>query len=179
MPDDLDDTVFRSLGQIAPYANRLTKDPASSPVYEGLSDSLLWEDEFNGLGTQLVRRKIDPGVANVLRFLLRYRTTVILGEPDEKLQRAWEEGYRLFPNWPGFAPERCSIALAEVFFRGKREFETSCREMLKHEAAWNRQRRRDSKKPQAAKKPQPEGANLCFARVWHWILRAGRRDKFK
>ena len=42
-----------------------------------------------------------------LRPVLRYRTSLIQGQADERFVDFWNAGRTLFPNWPGFAPARC------------------------------------------------------------------------
>lgn len=106
---------------ISPLTDRLNcleKRNDSIPQYEGLSDSLLWPDE-----TPLVPLDHDSELP-IFRCLLRYRTSVIVGEPLILLKPYWELAIQLFPGWPGFSPERCqhSHALKSLFERQKQIF---------------------------------------------------------
>src|SRR4051794_10498696 len=90
-----------ALVELAPFLRGLTSSPTATVSFELLSGGLLWSDEFPG----------DPawyGVENwdIIRFVLNYRTSLILGEPAAGGREIWEEARRLFPDWPGFAPER-------------------------------------------------------------------------
>ena len=71
-----------------------------------LSDALIWSDEF----LDFAALRLVPGW-EVIRFVFYFRTTLILGDPDENMREHWDEALRLFPEWPGFAPsvdqERC------------------------------------------------------------------------
>lgn len=57
-----------------------------------------WTDE--------IPLSIDRLSENLLRMILRYRTTLILGVPDSKWEPFWVEAVREFPAWIGFLPER-------------------------------------------------------------------------
>lgn len=65
-----------------------------------MSDALLWSDELPDVPS------VGFAKLSILRVLLRYRTTLLLGEPDDSLREYWELAKRLFPSWSGFAPER-------------------------------------------------------------------------
>ena len=75
-----------------------------------LSDALIWSDEF----PDFAALRLVPGW-DVIRFVFYFRTTVILGEPDENMREYWNEALQLFPDWPDFAAERQSTALHAVF----------------------------------------------------------------
>ncbi len=75
-----------------------------------MSDALIWSDEF----PDFAALRLVPGW-EVIRFVFYFRTTLILGEPDENMREYWDEALRLFPDWPGFVPERRSRALQAVF----------------------------------------------------------------
>jgi len=68
--------------------------------YDILSDALTWSDEypqtFGGRSEEF----------DCVRILLRYRTSVLTGDPDELLQPYWKRAKQLFPNWAGFEPSR-------------------------------------------------------------------------
>jgi len=65
--------------------------------YDLMSDAIVWEDEIPTLFI---------GDSLVIRLLFRYRTTVLLGNPDRELECYWRHGQSLFPEWPGFNPSR-------------------------------------------------------------------------
>ena len=48
----------------------------------------------------------DPDVISALRPVLRYRTTLARGEPDESFRAHWDAARLLFPRWVGFHPGR-------------------------------------------------------------------------
>ena len=58
-----------------------------------------------------------------LRGVWRYRSSLITGEPAEKHRVNREETQRLFPNWPGFLPERRDPSWNELFLAGKKKLE--------------------------------------------------------
>jgi hypothetical protein len=67
-------------------------------AYSLLADGLYWSDEFPEFEDSLSD--------DVIRFLIRYRTTLILGQPKKKLERLWTEAGRQFPEWIGFDAAR-------------------------------------------------------------------------
>ena len=48
----------------------------------------------------------DHAIVSALRPVLRYRTTLARGEPDDKYREHWEAALLLFPRWVGFRPRR-------------------------------------------------------------------------
>lgn len=48
----------------------------------------------------------DSEVISALRPVLRYRTTLSRGAPDETLTAYWDAAKLLFPGWVGFRPSR-------------------------------------------------------------------------
>jgi hypothetical protein len=100
----------KALAGIAPLMRELVKNPEATCDYDMMSGALIWSDEFPEFG---VLRQV-PGWS-VIRFVFRFRTTLILGEPKEEFREFWDEGLRLFPGWPGFAPGRRSSELRAVF----------------------------------------------------------------
>lgn len=78
--------------------------------YELMSGALLWSDEIPDLAQR--GAAID---VTCLRPLLRYRTTLILGKPEQRHEEFWSEAKRLFPDWPGFDPDRRSPELKAKF----------------------------------------------------------------
>ena len=69
--------------------------------YDLLSDSLQWSDEIPPLGNH------SPRDFWCLRLIFRYRTTLILQQPDQEFEEYWIGGKKLFPQWAGFHPTRC------------------------------------------------------------------------
>jgi hypothetical protein len=82
-------------------------DPAASPGLELLSGSFIWDDEGY---LEFVAVCRDKGCRAYWEPVV-YRSSLILGRPDETFRRGWEELLRLCPGWPGFRPERYSEAL--------------------------------------------------------------------
>lgn len=99
-----------ALSGIAPLMRELVRDPEAKCGYELLSDALVWSDEWPKFA---VLRQV-PGW-EVVRFVLHFRTTLILGDPDEEYREYWDAALRLFPDWPGFLPERRSRTLEAVY----------------------------------------------------------------
>lgn len=90
---------FDKLRELAPTLNRLIADPEARVHYELFSDSLIWSDEWPPPD-----RPDLPG--QYLRGVFHYRTTLILGRPQERYREGWDLLAELCPNWPGFLPER-------------------------------------------------------------------------
>jgi hypothetical protein len=99
------------LQEIAPVLQGLRKEPDARINYDLFADALIWSDEFPR-AEEYVRRAINP---SCMRGILNFRTSLILEHPREKFRAAWEEAKRLFPDWPGFSPERQSSGLKDVF----------------------------------------------------------------
>jgi hypothetical protein len=102
------------LEQLRAIADRMRElKPAAdaSVFYELMSDALVWSDEIPDLDTGAVRD------FHCLRFVFRYRTTVIIGAPDPRYQGYWEEAGQLFPDWPGFDSRRQAADLRPVYER--------------------------------------------------------------
>jgi hypothetical protein len=84
----------------AAILNQLPRDSQAVVRYELMSDGLVWTDEYprsQGLGNSEI---------GYLRILWRFRSSLIMGSPDDKWRTYWDEGQCLFPNWPGFDPAR-------------------------------------------------------------------------
>jgi hypothetical protein len=77
-------------------------DPAARPSLELLSWSFIWDDE--GYLEFVPACRVRGCLAYWEPVL--FRSSVILGQPDEQCRRGWEELRRLCPEWPGFRPER-------------------------------------------------------------------------
>ncbi|MEK6235766.1 MAG: hypothetical protein N2C14_13745 [Planctomycetales bacterium] len=92
------DDLFRRLSDVADRMNELEQREDAELSFDLLAGAVLWSDEC-------------PKVASTfdqvcLRPVLRYRMSLILGKPEPKHFRWWEEAQRCFPRWPGFSPER-------------------------------------------------------------------------
>lgn len=81
--------------------------PSARVDYHLFADAIYWSDE--------IPQEIDPPTENYLRPVLRYRTTIILGAPDEKWRRFWDEAMRQFPKWIGFRAERADSRFRELY----------------------------------------------------------------
>src|SRR5687767_10836629 len=88
------------LAKIAPKLGCLKEDPNARVNYELMSDSLVWSDELPPPD------QYEAHEVWCLRGVWRFRTTLMLGAPEERFRPSWEEAQRLFPNWPGFLPQR-------------------------------------------------------------------------
>ncbi len=89
-----------------------------------MSDALVWSDEIPDLDKGNVRD------FHCLRFVFRYRTTLILGAPDARFRGYWEEAHNLFPDWPGFEAGRQSTALRPVYERFVEQARADIRELF-------------------------------------------------
>jgi hypothetical protein len=76
---------------------------------ETVCDSLFWNDEAYMEFMAVCRRLGSPWFREPIRF----RSSLIRGEPDEAARGAWDELRRLCPEWHGFRPERSSESLRE------------------------------------------------------------------
>jgi hypothetical protein len=86
------------LASIAGDMRRMRRSNSATVAYSLLADALYWSDEIPILP--------DDKSDDVLRFLLRYRTTLILGKPNDALEPYWAEALRQFPTWVGFEESR-------------------------------------------------------------------------
>lgn len=84
--------------------------PEAVIKYHLLADAIYWTDE--------IPEKLDSFSENCLRFVLRYRTTLLIGEPDEKWKMHWEVAKREFGGWIGFSSTRCCFSeeIKSVYF---------------------------------------------------------------
>jgi len=91
------DQMFHDLSEIASSMERLEKRADARLFFDVLSGSIMWSDELP---------KAAPVSQDCLRFVLRFRTGLLVGEPEPRGERFWQEARRRFPNWIGFSPER-------------------------------------------------------------------------
>lgn len=96
-----------NLKTIAPLLQSMSKDPHARVFYDITADALIWTDEFPLIA--------DSDAISCLRYVLRYRTSVILGQPEVRYERYWSEVAAMCPNWPGFILERKSPLLAPTY----------------------------------------------------------------
>jgi hypothetical protein len=91
--------LVEAMSSLSPFLSSLKKSDSASIRYELLSGSLVWSDEI----------PTDVWLRNEwLRYVLNYRTGLIIGDPDPTLAVVWREAVGYFPNWIGFLPERTS-----------------------------------------------------------------------
>src|SRR6266852_1600062 len=101
------------LTQYAEHLNAINT-PAKSPriFYEIMSGGLVWTDETD--------QTTPVEVIWTIRFLVAYRTGLILNKPRDEFNPIWEHALSLFPQWVGFRPEsrRKTPQLLEIYRRG-------------------------------------------------------------
>ena len=92
--------IVESFKDVASDMERTRINPEAVLQYDLLADALAWSDEYPA------NSKRPPVELSSVRVLLRYRTTIILQSPDERLKPYWEQALLMFPNWGGFTPGR-------------------------------------------------------------------------
>lgn len=92
--------LFQALHQIAPKLNQLQEDPHARVRHEWMSGGLVWSDELPPW------ESLEPCECHCLRPIWRYRSSLIMGSPEEQYRPVWEQAQLLFPQWPGFLPHR-------------------------------------------------------------------------
>ena len=76
----------------------LQKHKTAELKYDGFADAVYWDDEIpDGL---------TPEITDLIRVVLRYRTTLLLKEPDPTWTLVWTIAKESFPNWIGFSEDR-------------------------------------------------------------------------
>ena len=124
MSDEQPFDPFRLLIEHADHLNQIDS-PGESPrvFYEFLSGGLVWTDETT---------KATPiEVIWDLRFLVAYRTGLILAKPRDEFKLLWDHSQSLFPRWVGFRPERSQPTpeLLDIYRRGRISLEKCLRDM--------------------------------------------------
>jgi hypothetical protein len=109
--DRMEAEPLTQLRTIADRMRQLKPVPGATVFYELMSDALVWSDEIPNLETG------DVSDFHCLRFVFRFRTTLMMGKPDERFRSLWDEANTLFPNWPGFDPRRQAIEHRPVYER--------------------------------------------------------------
>ena len=115
---------LEQLRAIAVRMRDLKPAAGASIFYELMSDALVWNDEIPDLEKGAARE------FHCLRFLFRYRTTLIIGKPDQQFQCYWDEARKLFPDWPGFDARRQSADLRPVYARFVEQAKADIRELF-------------------------------------------------
>jgi hypothetical protein len=82
-------------------------DSTARPSVEMLSGSFIWFDEAYFEFGAVCRHHGCLAYWEPVAF----RSSLILGRPNESCRRGWEELQRVCPEWPGFRPERRSESL--------------------------------------------------------------------
>jgi hypothetical protein len=95
-----------ALSELASLMQNTIRCHEAAFTYDILSGALLWSDELPDFR---LLRKVPHW--SILRFVLRFRMTLILGQPDEELREYWDKARQLFPQWPGFSVDRRSPEL--------------------------------------------------------------------
>jgi hypothetical protein len=124
-----DDRHFDPLQTLTAYAEHLNAicSPAWWPkvFYEIMSGALVWSDETN--------KETPVEVIWALRFVVAYRTSLMLNNPREELKPMWDLGLSLFPKWVGFHPERrqSTPKLLQIYRRGDVSVRKCLRDMAR------------------------------------------------
>ncbi len=95
-------------------------DPNADRKYDGMSGGFYWSDEIpEGTPTRIIWR---------LRTVLGHRASITLSDPSRSYKDDWDRLAELCPSWPGFRPERSSLALEEELSRAGEDFMKSVEE---------------------------------------------------
>jgi len=73
-----------------------------------MSGGLVWTDEYPPRPSDGVyyEGEVEIFPSYCLRGVWGFRASLVRGMPNERCRSSWEKGLELFPNWPGFLPER-------------------------------------------------------------------------
>ena len=97
----MDDGFQRMIEPLRLHASQLDaiSEPAPSArvFFEVMSGALVWSDEVKDVPTKVIWS---------LRPLFAFRSSLILGQPEEKGRSYWDASTSLFPRWVGFVPAR-------------------------------------------------------------------------
>jgi hypothetical protein len=74
--------------------------PDATVGYDVLSDALVWSDEYP---SNIAGRLAE---FDCVKLLLRYRTSLLLGKPDDSFKPYWDHAKERFPDWAGFCSTR-------------------------------------------------------------------------
>jgi len=120
----MSDDLLARLTAIAPILNSLPFNPEAECFYELMSGTLVWRDELP---------HVPPDQLCPMRFLFRYRTTLILSQPDPGLESFWHVATRLFPQWPGLHESRRSTSLAAFYKQKKAKWDRQLQRCLQED----------------------------------------------
>jgi hypothetical protein len=97
------------LDSLIPCLKSLQGDENAEPFFDYMGGAFIWTDER--------LRGLELYEMGCLRAIFRFRTSIVVQEPDERFQSLWNALKNKYPKWIGFAPERCSpnAALAERY----------------------------------------------------------------
>jgi hypothetical protein len=88
------------LDVLIPHPKTLKKHKNAEPFHDLVSGGFIWSDErLYGLSVYSM---------GCLRAVFRYRTSLIVQEPDERFASLWNALREKCPEWIGFHSERCS-----------------------------------------------------------------------
>jgi len=85
---------------MAPAMLALEQRSDARMCYHIMADGIYWDDE--------IPSGLDEFSGDCLRFVIRYRTSMIMEKPDEQWQEYWNDAMISFPGWIGFDAARCS-----------------------------------------------------------------------
>jgi hypothetical protein len=91
---------LEQFASVAAEMNNVRELPNAKIDYDLLADAIIWSDEYPSNPT---RPMYD---FQCIKILLRYRTSLLLGTPDETFKVYWDRAKELFPNWAGFTFSR-------------------------------------------------------------------------
>jgi hypothetical protein len=96
-----DDTMQEIFDAYNTYANELNlrsePDPSAVPFMDGMSDALVWPDEYP--------EDAPMELISALRFVWNHRTSLLM-ETSAQFEENWKIAKECFPDWVGFRPER-------------------------------------------------------------------------
>lgn len=121
------DALLKALTDLAPRMNSRKRRWWAFKQYDGLADAIWWSDEM------LLWPRPNAAEDDALRSLLHFRTTLILGQPDESVRSFWTVAQASFPNWIGFAPDRTTPnpKLVEYHRRMSEAFDRAVRRAIR------------------------------------------------
>ncbi|HBI44983.1 MAG TPA: hypothetical protein DDY78_19325 [Planctomycetales bacterium] len=120
----MDAEPLTQLRAVAVRMRELKPVAEATVFYELTSDALVWSDEIPDAETS------DVSDFQCLRFLFRFRTTLMMGAPDERFRSLWDEARNLFPDWHGFDPRRQAVEYRPVYLRFCEQAKPDIRELF-------------------------------------------------
>ena len=93
------DEIEKEYESIAMQMNIQRRSRFAYLQYHLLAVALFWTDEMP--------EGISETGEDALRFVLRYRTSLMLGNPQSEFESLWTAARRTFPHWVGFSTDRC------------------------------------------------------------------------